>query len=125
MTKIIVKVLFRKKNAILVEYAEGDIFKRVSLPVSAVKLDADKAHASISKEVLEAGIDYGVPWASKLPDFTVKGTDIENELHKVGIWTIEDYLRRPQDVNGAILSAAKQIAQTIRIIAKETSNKED
>jgi hypothetical protein len=34
-------------------------------------------------------------------------------------------LRRPQDVNGAILSAAKQIAQTIRIIAKETSNKED
>lgn len=121
-----VDVIFRRKAAILVEYMEGDIPIRVSLPVEKVHIGEDGKRAQVSDAVLKTGIPYGVPWGMHVDKAHVEFTSeaIENELHKAGIWTISDYQRSPGAVQGAILSLTANVVRSILQVVKEYSSKE-
>jgi hypothetical protein len=116
-----VSVLFSKKSASLVEYIDDeDTTIRVSVPASSI---TDGPERVVENDILEAGIPYGVPWAAKIGDFSLKGADIEKEFHNSGIWTFEDYQANPQNVIGAIMAVARPVMQAIAILVKENANK--
>ena len=124
MTRKKVDVQYRKKSAALVEYTDSDIPVRVSVPSAEVEVDALQ-QTFIDEDVLESGIPYGVPFASKIGDFVITGETIENELHKAGVWTTDDFASNPQKVHGAVASAARPIMQALAILIKDyTHNKE-
>jgi hypothetical protein len=120
-----VKVIFRKKQAVLVEYQDShNVPMRVSVQATKASMEQDGTHAEISDTALKQGIPYGIPWSAKIKSVTITGEDIEREMYKNGIWTLEDLQRNPQIVQGVILSATIDLSRSIAQIAKEYSRKE-
>lgn len=122
---ITVKFISRKKSAALVEYrvAENE-FARVSIPANKIVLGTGEEYADVPESVIKSGIPYGIPWESKLPDITVKGSDIEKEFHKMGIWTLDDVRRNPKAIQSVVMAAASDIVRAISNVIKEYSSKE-
>lgn len=122
--KRIVKLVFRKKAAALVEYQENGVPIRVSIPSNKAYQTINESEVEVSEKVLREGIPYGVPWAMHITETIVRGEQIENELHKAGIWTIEDFKKNPGAAQSAVLSATANITRSIMQTVKEYSSKE-
>jgi len=124
--KVIVQVLRRKKNAVLVEYIQDE--KPIRVSISATKLIAltQENKAEITKKDLSMGIPYGIPWASRLSKlrFEITGEAIEQEFHKNGIWTLDDFRKNPQVLTGVIMSVSREVVTQIIQTVKEYSTKE-
>jgi hypothetical protein len=124
--KVIVQVLRRKKNAVLVEYVRNGEPIRVS--ISATKLTAltQDNKAEILIRDLSMGIPYGIPWSSRLSKlhFEITGEAIEQEFHKSGIWTLDDFRKNPQALTGVIMSVSREVVTQIVQTVKEYSTKE-
>lgn len=82
-----VKVVPLRGDAVVVEWQEDDVLKRATVPPGALIADGDQHR--VTDDVLFKGIPYGVPWADLI---TLAATPeaIEAELHRVGIWTVDD-----------------------------------
>lgn len=122
--KKIVKMLFRKKSATLVEYQKNGTPVRVSVPSNKVYPTTQNGEVEVTEATLREGIPYGVPWSIHLKDLVVKGEDIERELHKLGIWTLEDFRKNPGSLQNAILSVTAEVVRSIVQTVKEYSAKE-
>lgn len=120
----IVKLIFRKKAAVLVEYQKNGIPVRVSVPANKVHQISNSEEVEISEKVLREGIPYGVPWSVHITDTTINGMDVENELHKLGIWTVDDYKRNPGALQNAVMAVTVNIVRSIVQTVKEYSSKE-
>ena len=91
-------VIKADKETATVEYIlKGRVFRKL---IPSDKLKGNK----VSADELELGVDYGVPWASEL---NMKATPqrVENNLHRMGIWTSDDAFSHPDIVMGAIQAA--------------------
>lgn len=90
-----IKVLRQDNNVTLVNYKD----KAVIIPVSVVD-----DNFTVDEVDLEAGIEYGVNWADAFSEDGI-GARIASELYRVGLFTAQDVLSRPNAVQGAIQSA--------------------
>lgn len=94
-----IKVIRAKGDAVLVEWlANGRFFRGIVRREAVVD-------GRCPQDELDAAIPYGVPWAEIIGELNATPQQIEDELHRVGIWTAEEAHANPQAVLGAIQSA--------------------
>ena len=102
-----IRVIQRKGHGILVEWRDEEGYHRAVVPAGAV--DGDFC----DPEQLLMGIPYGEPWAQAVGDLVITAADIENELRKHGIWTIEDARKKPNEAAAALLAVHKMGVDTL------------
>lgn len=99
---LMVRVVSQEGKAALVEWVVEENLHRVVLPLSVLKLDEGDT-ALVEPKALDKGVPYGLPWAKvvkEIPTFTPQM--LEHALHKVGIWTEDDFNKNLQLVNNAL-----------------------
>jgi hypothetical protein len=122
--KKLVKLIARKKAAALIEF-QNDNGETIRLSVPSHRVtELDNGNAEVILSVIKSGIPYGIPWGLKISDILVKGSDIEREMHNVGIWTADDLKKNPQVLQGVIMAAASELVRAVSIVIKEYSSKE-
>lgn len=100
MSKETVKVVSRKSQSLLVEWTdEEDVPRLIAVPAGAVGDDG-----TVAREVLDAGIAVGIPWAQLVKVGRDIPKQVEAELYRRGIWTAADLDANP---NGAISALQK------------------
>lgn len=120
-----IKLLYKKKSAALIEYLEDGTPTRVSVPTEQILYNADKNVYEAPKELLRSGIPYGAPWEELFPDVHITGLDVEKELHKNGIWTVDDLRNNPKILQGVVMSLTSDILRATSKIIKNYSSKEE
>lgn len=104
--------LVRKKGAsALVQYQDGNILKRVYIPVD------EFGDGHVLDDVLESGIPYGYPWEDL--DVTFDGARFANELHNLDVWTVEDALNNPQKLWSALRATLSDNINEILTVASQ------
>lgn len=90
-----VRVVQRRGESALVEWLDGAQQCRAMVPVTAV------SDGAVAEDVLTAGIPYGVQWSELV---TMRGTpeQLQTELYRVGVWTVDDLRQNPQLALGAL-----------------------
>jgi len=119
------RIVFSKNRAVLLEYLD-DANKpvRVSIPENMVQPSSDGKTAIVSEEILSMGVPYGVQFAEEIGNVTISGKSIEDSLHASGIWTCDDVIHNPQDVNSAVMAAASHVFSTINVLVRAYFSKE-
>lgn len=119
-----VKIIARKNQSVLIQWIdkETNSLKRTSVPVDSlaeIKSPGEETYC----DVAEMGPSWGMPWAVVLKDVQFNPEEMERQLHKSNIWTVEDLFGNPEEVLAAAQSALGSIAQDIRARAlKYTSD---
>lgn len=119
-----VTIITRKGQAVLVEYQRDGGPARASLPVSSVLAGPGDSLGWTSQEELDRGIDYGLPWAELVKGQTITAEAIERALRAAGIWTIEDYYKKPGMVMGAMISLLSPVMVNLQNSVQRIKNKE-
>ena len=85
----------------LIERMVGGVSERRMVPSSELILGKSRTDLKISEEAWDASVPYGVDWEA-MAEVTVTPRQIAGELHRRGIWTIEDFYSRYQEVRQVI-----------------------
>lgn len=109
-----VRIIRRKGGYALVQWVKDEVSERAWVPLDIV----DESGTSAEVEGPERGVPYGESWSRHITA-EISPRVIEQELKRRGIWTFEDYMSQPEVVNGALLSAYKQVHEQIAAAAKE------
>lgn len=88
------RVVKKQGLAFVIEYEHGSRLYRVIHPLPIT--------GEVALESVEEGIPYGIDWASVIHPNPVRAVDFERELHKLGLWTRDDVMARPNEVISAI-----------------------
>lgn len=102
-----VSVIRQKGQAVLVQWEDAGVLHRAQIPPHA--LDGDE----VNPTELLMGIPYGLPWAEIMGDLIISGEEIEYELRRHGIWTLEDLQSDPTSAAGALMAAHRQGVRTL------------
>ena len=94
-----IRVIKSLGKAVVVSYVKNQTEHRVILPASSVTGD------TLAESLLLSGIPYGIQWGKLDITITASLAAVEKELHNADVWTIEDFMSKPQAVNGAIKAA--------------------
>lgn len=111
-------VVRRENQAVLLQRFDpqkNDVVRRV-LPLAAVTLGRGGKNATTTAGQWAMAVDYGVPWRD-LVTMDATPEDLERQLHRVGIWTIDDLRRNPEAAQGAIMAAYGVDFQTLARLA--------
>lgn len=97
-----VKVIYVDKKAAVVEYVDYRMQKQRCI-VPEESLENGNA---VRDELLSASIPYGVDWEYHLEGVVGKATPerIAEEFHKAGLWTADEIMRNPEQVQGILHS---------------------
>lgn len=107
-----VKVILQKGGSALIEYVADERVLRSYVPASELSDDR------VSDEVAEQGIPYGFPWEDITIEFD--GQRYADELHNLGVWTVEDATRNPNKVWAALhATLADAVRHTLEISNQE------
>jgi len=89
-----VKVLSEEHGTSLIEWAEGEMPRRGTIP-SGIVIDG-----AVDDALLSLAIPYGVEWEAIVPDtvLTASTTVLARELRRHGFWTEDDLRAKPQAV---------------------------
>lgn len=109
---VVVKVLSLDGSAAVVEYLGNDnSIKRVSIPKKSVKDN------KVDEETLDAGIIFGENWTEIVNDVGIGkealAENINNALHKRGIWTYADALANIGAVRASVVECSSFITSAI------------
>jgi len=86
--------------------------------MTAVTIQGDTV--TVSDEAFAAGTEYGFDWDVAFPEpLSISGSDLTQALRLHGIWTLEDALANPQEVQAAVLALSKVIITGIVRRARE------
>jgi hypothetical protein len=77
----------------LVEWAVKDDLKRAYIPGETWSVDG------VDEDVLAAGVPYGANWEAIIK-LHLSSADVARTLRASGIWTVEDYRARIEEVEG-------------------------
>ena len=113
-----VKIITIKGVAMLVEWIIDAKVYRAIIPESVVTISIPGLEGFADLDILETGIPYGLPWKELIPKYEIMPIMLEEELHKAGIWTVEDFEKNPGDVQGAVAMATKRINRDLANIVK-------
>lgn len=106
-----IKIIQHQGHSALVEYLSGKKIKRVTIPANVIHGE------QVSKYNLNLGIPYGVDWARRI-NLKASPQKLEDELHRVGIWTADDALQNANKLLGAIQATYAVDLSTLLRIAK-------
>jgi hypothetical protein len=110
-----IKIIQHQGHSALVEWMEDKKVKRATVPANVIKEE------QVSKYQLDLGIPYGIPWSQiKL---RASASKLEEELHRVGIWTAEDALNNAPAIVGALQATYSVDMGIIMKIAKQERSK--
>lgn len=101
---MIVKIIKQQNGSAVIEWVEDSEIKRSIVPLSELKGN--------ECEHPEWGLPYGIEWADFV-DIEVTPQDIQSSLRNAGIWTVDDLLHRPREVQGAINAAYGAVLQNL------------
>lgn len=94
-----VKVIWWQQHTALVEYVihlkDGTDLRRVLVPREVIHDDVAE------KQDLEAGVPYGLPW-EEIVSIRVTPELLAIEFRRLGLWTMEDLLSKPQKITEAV-----------------------
>src|SRR3990167_4910335 len=120
-----VKVIRNKGFASLVEWKDGERFRRTIVPVDTVFTDSSQ-NSYVREGSLAMGIPYGIDWDHRLRDsFVIDKDAVAKRLEESGIWTKEDYNKNPNAVQQAVLGAAREILNELYGIVRAIPNQEE
>lgn len=105
-----VTIVRTKDSSTLVEYVEDGVLSRKYVPTAEVK------DSIVADEILSRGIPYGYPWEDVELKFNMP--KFANELHNVGVWTVEDMLKNPQKLSAALHAAFAENLSNILEVAR-------
>ena len=115
-----VKMLERRGETVLLEWADGDETKRGYLPASVVIPETAEIALAVSASELPLAAPYGVPWAALLQvdpsDFSER---LQKALHNANLWTFDDVMKNPNSVIGAIQVALGVSMATVALTARK------
>lgn len=95
-----VRIVERRGRAALVEWPDDAGRLRRAVVPGEIVVDNE-----VDVEVLDRGVEYGVPWEEIVGALEVTPEHVAAELRRRGVWTTEDARRNPQ-VAAAALQAA-------------------
>lgn len=93
---MIVKIIKEHQGSAIIEWIENDELRRSIIPTSELRGN-ECAYP-------ERGIPYGIEFADFI-HIEVTPQDIQRSLNNAGIWTADDLLHHPREVQGAINAA--------------------
>jgi hypothetical protein len=96
-----VRIIQRKNGLFLVEWDEPNTLKRAWIDQELLVVDNGMVGEAYAPQ---AGIPYGADWSVMISP-SVQPNDIDRELKRRGIWTIEELRLRPQEATNAIRDA--------------------
>lgn len=112
MRRTKVRIIERSGEAVLVEWMDGELYRRGIVPVGAVE------GSQVKKSTLDMAIPYGANW-EQLVTLTMTPAALANELRRHGIWMEEDLLERQQDAFAAFLMICRaDWAELIRTVKR-------
>jgi len=113
-SKTKIKVIDCKEGSALVEWVTENGLRRVFVPEKKIvdEMCLDK--------VLDAGIPYGVPWASFLDVSKITPANIQRALYQHGIWTAADIEADPTTALRAVQAACRGLTGSLLKAAKQT-----
>ena len=102
----------------VVEWAGG--LKRAVIP--AAEVISDELYATVPADVLDEGAPYGLPW-ERLVKMEATPEKLADELHRNGIWTMEDVESNPRAIMGALQTVyGVELSTLIQAAHKEVRN---
>lgn len=101
---MIVKLIHERNGTALIEWIEDSQTHRAIVPADQV-IDGYCAHP-------ERGVPYGINFADYIT-IEVMPEDIDRELKRAGVWTVDDLHRQPQAVRAAINTAYGAVLQNL------------
>jgi hypothetical protein len=113
-----IRVVSSRGKSAVVEWVYRKRAYRKIVPLEEIK------GGKIDEEVLDKCPAYGVPWSEEIDPPSVTSNDIEIALHKAGVWTAEDAMKKPNAVIGAINAAYKTNLVAVLQAAKKYIKKE-
>lgn len=96
-----VTVISRKNDMLLVQWEQMGSLRRSWVTPDMV---VENRGAVATVRDPNAGVPYGMDW-TRVGPFGVTPVDIDRELKRRGIWSIDDLRARPNEVIGALMSA--------------------
>ena len=119
--KIEVMIVFRKKQATVIEFSDKSGMPcRLSLPSEMIRESPDGKVYFTEDELSIYGIPYGIPWEHLLKEIIISPEKLAGELRRNGIWTRDDVYKKPDGVKGALFASLSTPMASIIKIAKES-----
>jgi hypothetical protein len=115
-----VRILFRKGSAIVIERQIEDTPVRVCVTEDLLQPIGDSDEANISEDQFDMGIPYGIPFDLKFHQFVITPEKLSLVFHQSNLWTVDDLVKNPKAVQGAILAACRDIFLDINTLIRET-----
>lgn len=111
-----IKVIDKGYDRALIEWVEGGVPQRGFIPIEMLTGNM------IPDNALSLAVPYGVDWAFELQGAIGNVTPdvIAKLLRSTGIWTLQDALKNPNAVLGALQQAYGIDLQVILRLAKES-----
>lgn len=101
---MMVQIIQQQNGSSVIQWVEDGEIQRSIVPNSEL--------VGNECEHPERGLPYGIDFAEFI-DIEVTPQDIQTSLHNAGIWTVDDLLHRPREVQGAINSAYGAVLQNL------------
>jgi len=111
------KVIEKTNNRIVIEHNN---FRTIVSPDMFAEYENGFQTAD---DLSENGIPVSVKWSDFI-DIYITGNDIEQTLYQHGIHTVDDLLKNPAAVSGAILATIGLSAGTIYKLVKQDQKKQ-
>ncbi len=114
MKKVAVKIVGRVEGAALIQWPDGEDYKRAFVPPETLQ------EGQVDETVLEAAIPYGVPWEDFLDIKALTPKRIAREMRRIGIWTIDDLRAKGPIAKQAVWGAIQfDLGALIRAVEEE------
>ena len=111
---MIVRMVRRDRNVVAVTCRDASGMWQGRIVPKAVITDIKGSTADVSVEVFSAGTEYGFDWDVAFPEpLSISGDDLTQALRSHGIWTLEDVLANPSQVQAAILALTKAMMANV------------
>ena len=107
--RTVVKLIKAKNNSALVEYVFDGKLSRCYIP-----------QAEFGGHVLNSVLQQGIPYGFAFEELDIKfdSAKLADELHQVGIWTVDDLLKNPKGLASALNQTLSEITANILRINK-------
>lgn len=111
---MIVRIVRRDRNVVAVTCRDVDGTWQGRIVPKAALTDIKGNTADVPVETFNAGTEYGFDWGVAFPQpLSISGADLTQALRLHGIWTLEDVLANPLQVQAAILALTKAMMANV------------
>jgi hypothetical protein len=115
------RILSKKGHVVAVSWLDGADWKGAIIPHHYASGRRIGDTIELSTDVLHDGLDHGIWFDLFMPEegYTITPDTIQNAMRGHGIWTYEDLVSKPQEVQAAILSVVRVVYGQLVKAARE------